>query len=154
MPLQVARLDRDLRRARPRALDVEEGLLAGQLGHGGVLRAAQERILLWPGLGGSEPGGFRIAARRLHEILPRREDQRIPRMDEPQPIQEIARPGRLASPVNGAHPPMSQHLVKTRLATTLFIRRPYTPQQTTARRNARKRRTRTGDRKQPSRVPA
>ena len=104
VPLQVARVARDLREARPRALDVEEGVLAGQLGHGGVLRPAQERVLLRPGLGGRQPGGFRIPARRLHEILPLREDQEVPRMDEPQSVQEIAGPGRLASPVNGAHP--------------------------------------------------
>ena len=48
--------------------------------------AGSRTSLLRPGLGGRQPGGFRVAARRLHEMLPLREDQEVPRMNEPQSV--------------------------------------------------------------------
>ena len=44
--LTLAGVDRDMRRARDHAVDVEEGALAGQPKVRGILRQVQKRVLL------------------------------------------------------------------------------------------------------------
>lgn len=57
-PLPLARLDLDLRGARPRQEHVRQGLQPGQRGDGGLLRPAQEGVLARQGLVGLDPCRF------------------------------------------------------------------------------------------------
>lgn len=71
LPLPLARLEANLRRARRRALDVEEGPLARQRRGGGLLRQAQERVLLRPGLARRRGRRVHGAPGRVDEVLQR-----------------------------------------------------------------------------------
>lgn len=104
LPLPMARMDRHLRRARHRPVDVQEGVLARQLRLRGILRKAEERVLLRPRLGGSDDRGLHRPAGAIHEILSRRAHQGVIGLDESNAVQEIAWLGGLASPEFGAHP--------------------------------------------------
>ena len=82
-PLPVAGVDRDLRGARARALDVGQGVQPRQRGLRGVLREAQERVLPLPGLGGRLARGVLRDAGRLPAVLLLGEDQALARVAEP-----------------------------------------------------------------------
>lgn len=86
VPPPAARLDRDLREEPPGRVDFEEGLLARQLGDGGVLREAQERLLPPPGLIGGDGAGVLPHARRLPEVLQRAEAEGEAGLAEPDAV--------------------------------------------------------------------
>jgi len=54
VPLPPARMDGHMREEPPDQVDVEEGVQPGQLGDGGILRQAQERVLPPSGLVGRD----------------------------------------------------------------------------------------------------
>ena len=67
--LPLAGLDSDMRREPPGQIDVEEGMQPGQLGDGGALRQAQERVLPPSGLVGRDDTRVLLHARRLSQVL-------------------------------------------------------------------------------------
>lgn len=83
LPAMVARLDRHLRRARHRALDVEEGVLTRQFKGGGLLRQAGGGVLLRKGLGRCWHAGIHGDAGRLSGLVPRQAPQERSGLYEP-----------------------------------------------------------------------
>ena len=67
--LPLARLGRDLRGPRARAVDVAQGLQPRQRAHGGLLRHAQVRVLPPEGLVGRGARGVPLRARRLDAVV-------------------------------------------------------------------------------------
>lgn len=106
LPLPLARVGRHLRRGGARQEHVDEGLQPGQRGLRGLLRKAQERVLLPQGLEGRLGGGVHGKARCVPRLLPGPEDQGVPGLAEPSGVQEKAWI-RLGNPRNRSHPPTS-----------------------------------------------
>ena len=82
LPLPLARMDRDLREERPGQVDVEEGMRSRQLGHGGLFRKAEERVLLPSGLVGRVGAGVLQDARCVFQVLQRGETEGKAGVDE------------------------------------------------------------------------
>ena len=95
LPLPLAGLDSDLRREPPDQVDVEEGMQPGQLGNGGILRQAQERVLPPSGLVGRDDARVLPHARRLSEILQRGTAEGEAELDEPDAVPQKPRAGRV-----------------------------------------------------------
>lgn len=93
--LPLARLDLDLRRARPHQEHVGQGLQPGQRGDGGLLRPAQEGVLARQGLGGLGPRPLHRGARWLDRPLQYGEAQRCARRPHAGRVPRRAGKGRV-----------------------------------------------------------
>ena len=93
--LPLARLDLDLRGARPHQEHVGQGLQPGQRGDGGLLRPAQEGALARQGLGGLGPRPLHRGARWLDRPLQYGEAQRCARRPHAGRVPRRAGKGRV-----------------------------------------------------------
>ena len=94
-PLPLARLDLDLRGARPRQEHVRQGLQPGQRGDGGLLRPAQEGVLARQGLVGLDPCPLHRGARGLDRPIQYGEAQRCARRPHAGRVPRRAGKGRV-----------------------------------------------------------
>ena len=94
-----------MRREPPDQVDVEEGVQPGQLGDGGVLRQAQERVLPSSGLVGRDDIRVLPHARRLSEILQRGAVEGEAGMAEPDAAPQKSGAGCIAGTKKRPHPP-------------------------------------------------
>lgn len=93
--LPLARLDLDLRGARPHQEHVGQGLQPGQRGDGGLLRPAQEGVLARQGLDGLGPRPLHRGARWLDRPLQYGEAQRCARRPHAGRVPRRAGKGRV-----------------------------------------------------------
>ena len=103
--LPLARVDSPMRRGRLGQEHVREGLQPGQLRLRGLLRQAEERVLLLQGLVGRGHRRVHGTARRLPGVLLRGADQAVARVAEPQRVPQKPGLRRLSGPGNRPHPP-------------------------------------------------
>ena len=75
LPLPVARMDPHPRGAQADPIHEREGLLPGQRGRGGVLRASQAGVLPRARLRRRHHQGVHRTTGRIHDLVPGREDQ-------------------------------------------------------------------------------
>ena len=104
MPLPLARVDCDLRQEPPGQADVEEGVRPRQLGDGGLLRKAQERVLPPLRLVGRPGPRVLPHARRVSEIPRRGAAQGEAGLDESDAVPKKPGTGRIAGPKKRPHP--------------------------------------------------
>ena len=93
-----------MRREPPDQVDVEEGVQPGQLGDGGILRQAQERVLPPSGVVGRDDTRVLLHARRLSKVLQRGAAEGEAGLDEPDAVPQKPRAGRIAGPKKRPHP--------------------------------------------------
>lgn len=93
-----------MREEPPDQVDVEEGVQPGQLGDGGVLRRARERVLPPSGLVGRDGARVLPHARRLSEVLQRGAAEGEAGMAEPDAAPQKSGAGRIAGPKKCPHP--------------------------------------------------
>ena len=86
-------------------IHVQEGLQSGQQRLRGLLRPAEERVLLLQELARSYHGGVRGHAERLPRVLQQRPNQAIAGLDEPERVPQKQGAGRIGRSRKSSAPP-------------------------------------------------